>query len=225
MATQLHQGHRARLRERAAVYGINALEPHEQVELLLFNCLRRRNVNPLAHRLIDRFGSLAGICAASEKALLEVEGVGRKTAQFLRDIPVTSEIYLAAMPTRAKAYTRADIEALLVTRLSGAKEEQLMLLCFNGRMELIAAKTVARGTPASVGASARSIVGDAMQSGAVAAVLGHSHPGGHPLPSDEDRYFTRHVSDALAGVDVRLIEHYIVADGLIRPMLATEGEG
>ena len=76
MADNPHLGHRRRLKARAAAQGFAGLAPHEQVELLLCYAIPQGNVNPLAHRLIDRFGSLAGICTAPREDLLAIDGIG-----------------------------------------------------------------------------------------------------------------------------------------------------
>ena len=76
-----HDGHRKRMRERFMEQGLAGFAPHEMLELILFYGIPRANVNPLAHRLMDTFGSLHGVLEADAKDLARVEGIGESTAQ------------------------------------------------------------------------------------------------------------------------------------------------
>jgi DNA repair protein RadC len=87
----VHEGHRARLKRRFETEGLDGFQPHEALELLLFQTVARRDVNPLAHRLIERFGSLNGVLTAGEDALFAVPGVGARTAALLAFLPAFFE--------------------------------------------------------------------------------------------------------------------------------------
>ena len=78
-----HGGHRARMRQRVQTKGFEGLEPHEIIEFLLFYAIPRQDVNELAHRLIDRFGSVRGVLEAELPDLEAVPGVGARTARWL----------------------------------------------------------------------------------------------------------------------------------------------
>lgn len=84
---QLHAGHRSRVRRRFLATGLNSFQDHEVLELLLFYAVPRRDVNEMAHMLINRFGSLQGVLDAPEEALQDIPGVGPKIAHFLSIIP------------------------------------------------------------------------------------------------------------------------------------------
>ena len=79
-----HDGHRSRMRERFRREGLNGFADHEALELMLFYAIPQRNVNPLAHALLERFGSFHGVLEASEEELCRVEGVGEYAATLLR---------------------------------------------------------------------------------------------------------------------------------------------
>ena len=78
-----HAGHRQRMRERFLCGGLDGFADHEVLELMLFYAIPQRNVNPLAHRLLERFGTLHAVLEASVADLMKVEGVGRHTALLL----------------------------------------------------------------------------------------------------------------------------------------------
>ena len=82
----LHSGHRQRMFQRFMESGFDGYQPHEILEVLLFEVQPRRNTNELAHRLLDRFGSLRGVLCADRDALMQVRGVGRVTADYITSI-------------------------------------------------------------------------------------------------------------------------------------------
>jgi len=81
----LHENHRQRLRRRYETAGLETFEDHVILELLLFEALPRVDTNPIAHRLLDRFGSLDGVFSASEEELCQVKGVGPAAASVIAD--------------------------------------------------------------------------------------------------------------------------------------------
>ena len=88
----VHAGHRQRLRERFLRGGPDDLAAHELLELLLGYAMPRVDVNPLAHRLIERFGSLSGVTEASVEELMSVSGVGEYTACLIRLLPLCAGV-------------------------------------------------------------------------------------------------------------------------------------
>ena len=83
----VHDGHRDRMRKRFLKNELNGFADHEALELLLYYAIPRGDVNPLAHALMDRFGSLSGVFSAPVELLAQVKGVGTQTAVLLRLVP------------------------------------------------------------------------------------------------------------------------------------------
>ena len=79
----IHKGHRQRMLKRYLEHGIDSFEDHELLEIFLFSAYTRRNTNDIAHRLIERFGSLEGVMHADYDALCEVDDVGPTAAGLL----------------------------------------------------------------------------------------------------------------------------------------------
>ncbi len=95
----IHTGHRARMRSRLYETGLDGFQPHEVLELLLYCVIPKRDVNPLAHALLDRFGSVGAVLAASPEELTRVPGVGMQTAEFFSALSALPDAYLAS-PSR-----------------------------------------------------------------------------------------------------------------------------
>ena len=79
----IHKNHRKRLRERFEREGADSFELHELLELFLFDAIPRVNTNPIAHRLLDRFGDLDGVFSASKEELMSVKGIGERAAEYI----------------------------------------------------------------------------------------------------------------------------------------------
>lgn len=92
-STGIHQGHRERLRARFLAEGLDGFEDHQVIELLLFHVIPRADTNPIAHKLMRRFGSLSAVLEADPKDLTSVEGMGDKAAAFLSLIPKITRRY------------------------------------------------------------------------------------------------------------------------------------
>ncbi len=88
-----HEGHRQRMRARVEQYGLESLAPHEALEYLLYITNARRDTNGIAHALLERFGSFAGVLEASEEELCRVPGVGPASARMLHLLPEVSRYY------------------------------------------------------------------------------------------------------------------------------------
>ena len=90
----LHEGHRKRMKERFIKSGLDDFAPHNILELLLFYSIPRGDTNPVAHRLIDTFGSLSGVFDATPEELAKVDGVGENSAILISMIPQIARKYL-----------------------------------------------------------------------------------------------------------------------------------
>ena len=90
----IHEGHRERLKKRFLEHGLESFEDYSVLELLLFYALPRSDVNPIAHALINKFGSLAAVFDAPVEELTHVPGIGINAAEYIKLIPQVSRRYL-----------------------------------------------------------------------------------------------------------------------------------
>ncbi len=109
-SSDIHKGHRSRLRERAMREGLDSFDPHQVLELLLFYAIPRQDVSEIAHSLIHKFGSVKGVLGASVEELSEIKGVGVRVAEWLCSIGELIESYcdlLNEKPLRIHNYRQA----------------------------------------------------------------------------------------------------------------------
>ncbi len=129
----VHDGHRERLRERFINHGLDSFNEIEALELLLFYAIPRRDTNPLAHALLDRFGGLDGVFSATEQELCDVPGISTGTACLLRMIPQImrkSEVERASRVVEINSIK--DAADYLIPRFRYERDELLILLCLDG---------------------------------------------------------------------------------------------
>lgn len=206
-----HEGHRARLRERYAQTGFDGFADHEVLELLLTYCIPRRDTNPLAHRLIERFGSLHGVMCADQEELKRVDGMGENSAAFVSMLlPLLRKVELNGEDERLLLDTYGKLKEYCRKLFIGEKQEVLYLICLDPSLHLIRPVLLSRGTVDGIAATARLVAGEAMKWNASGAVLTHNHPSGNPSPSQEDIRFTEDVRRALNALDITLHDHIIV---------------
>ena len=209
----VHDGHRARKKEQFRIHGLDAFADHEALELLLFYAIPRVDTNPIAHRLIERFGSLDGVLSAPPEELEKVEGVGESAATLLSLIlPLVRRSRTTAAKPPVIIGTTQDAGNYFVDLFFGMREERLYEACLDAKGKLLRCAKVADGSVDAVSVNIRVIVENALKCGASAVVLSHNHPSGVALPSADDNATTLAVYDALRTVDIRLLDHIIVAD-------------
>ncbi|MDR3085540.1 MAG: hypothetical protein LBU47_04405, partial [Christensenellaceae bacterium] len=127
-----HEGHRARLRDRAAHEGIQGFSSHEVLELLLFYSIPRSDTNELAHRLIDRFGSLSSVLDADFEDLRSVPGVGSSTALFLSHLRDVLALYMRdRFGERPLLSTATAAGNYCVHLFTSQRNESMAVLCLD----------------------------------------------------------------------------------------------
>ena len=215
---RLHEGHRKRVRKKFLINGLDQFESHDILEFILFYAHARGDTNDLAHRLLQQFGSIAGVLDAPYEALLKEEGVGEVTAVFLKMIPQFCRIYYdekanTGKDKKRKIYSFEEAKEVLSTKYIGRENEVVMLILLDSQNRMLYCDVVEKGSINSVPIYIRKIVSLALQYHAVSAIISHNHPSGNPLPSPGDLSVTKEIYHALKAVQVTLVDHIIFADG------------
>ncbi len=209
----VHDGHRQRLRDRFLREGLDHFTDIQALELALFYCIQRRDTNPVAHALLDRFGSLSQVLEAPVEDLAQVPGMGQGAAVYLHMIRELGRFYLVDRSTKVKVLDTVELcGEYLYPFFFGKKLETVYLLCMDAKCKVLGCREIGEGSVNSADISLRKIVHAALAANASSVVLAHNHPSGLAVPSQEDVDTTYKVAEALERVDVALVDHIIVAD-------------
>lgn len=209
----MHDGHRKRLRQRFLEEGLDRFTDVQVLELLLFYCIARQDTNPIAHRLLEHFGSLSRVLEAPVAELCKVEGVGENTAIFLRLVTQAGSFYLKDRAAKTKVLpTLESCAQFLQPYFYGQNVETVYLLCLDAKCKLLCCKKMSQGNVNSTEISIRKIVETALSANASSVLLAHNHPGGIAIPSYADIRTTLNVASALQAVDVHFIDHLVICD-------------
>ena len=210
----IHDGHRERMKKRFLEEGLDSFTQIQALELLLCYCIPQKDTNPLAHALLDRFGSLSQVLEAPVEELRKVPGVGEHTATFLHLITEAGRFYLVNRSSQEKILPSLESCAeYMLPFFFGRKVETVFLLCLDAKCKVLCCKEIGEGSVNAAGISVRRVVETALNAGATTVVLAHNHPSGLALPSAEDIQTTRRVAMALSAVEIHLADHIVVADG------------
>ncbi|MBD5117649.1 MAG: DNA repair protein RadC [Clostridiales bacterium] len=212
--SSIHDGHRRGMKEQFLTQGLSGMRDHQILELLLFYAVPRRDVNPLAHRLVEHFGSLAGVFHATYDQLLEVEGVGPNIATLLLLVPAASARYLEESASIDGQIVAAwQLRELLTPLFFGQRDEVAYLVCMDGKNKVLATRKLGEGVVDSVPIAARKVLEAALGCNASRVVLAHNHVSGVALWSQADLDTTLRLKRLLAEADIVLVDHVILAGG------------
>ena len=209
-----HTGHRQRMKAEFLARGIEGWPDHRVLELLLFYSIPQGDVNGLAHELIERFGSLAGVLDASVDELYKVKGVGEHTAVLLRMLPALLGRYQASR-TRLNDIVNSADDAYpwLEPYFFGARNEMVYVLCLDGKRQVLGVRKVAEGSIQMAEMNARRIAEEAMGLRAARIYVAHNHVSNLAIPSQADWLTTDTLRGALRPIGIELIDHLVFVDG------------
>ena len=209
----IHDGHRQRLKERFRSEGLDNFDELQVLELLLFYCIPRQDTNPIAHRLLDHFGSLAQVLEAPVGELEKIPGLGPNAAMFLHLVRDAGRYYQVNRSRQEKILTTTEkCGDYLASFFVGRRNETVFLLCLDAKCKVLCCKEIGEGSVNSAGVPVRRIVETALGVNATTVILAHNHPSGLALPSAEDIQTTYRVSAALEAVEIILVDHIIVTN-------------
>ncbi len=209
----MHKGHRGRLKKKFLKYGADSLETHELLELLLYYGIPQKDTNELAHTLINIFGSLPQVFDAPVSSLLKVTGIGESTAILIRLVSKLSRVYAEKnYKTNSRRPTKTQIEKIILNKFIGRIKEHVVLALFDAKRNLVFCDVISQGSFGSTEFHIREIIELALKFNATKAIIAHNHPSGIALPSREDVETTIELKNALKLIEVKLVDHIIVAE-------------
>jgi DNA repair protein RadC len=201
-------------REKMASGGIDSLNDVELLAILLGTGAARLTVVELAESLLDTFGGLRGLLQARRVTLEQQQGLGpAKTAKLLAVLEL-SRRYLDEMLMRGDPLESPEVtEQYLKTALRDCGNEVFACLFLDTRHRVIAFEELFHGTIDGATVYPRVVAEKALRHGAAALIVAHNHPSGVSEPSLADQAITRRLKDALALLDIRLLDHFVVGEG------------
>ncbi|HLU14040.1 MAG TPA: DNA repair protein RadC [Arenimonas sp.] len=203
-----------RPRERLLAAGPGVLTDAELLALFLGSGLSGMTAVDLARRLLDEAGGLRGLLDRPPARLARLSGLGPARAALLAAALELGNRHLAQGLARGEALTDPGRAGqYLARRLRALPYEVFACLFLDTRHRVVAFEELFRGTLDGTEVHPREVVQRCLAHHAAAVILGHNHPSGSPEPSAADRAVTARLRQALALVDVRLLDHFIIGDG------------
>lgn len=210
MKNAVHDGHRERMRQRIEQNGAATLQSHELLEYILYSFVPRKDTNEIAHALIDKFGSFAGVLNADAQHLAEIKGMTRNAALFLSNMPSMFRRYsVDTESVKLSLKGRGKAREFMRRQLYGATVEQVVAAALDAQDNVIKYEILAAGTGDGVAVSVRSVVDFALKYKASGILLAHNHPSGSVKPSQQDLMITREIAWTLNSVGTVLQDHFI----------------
>jgi DNA repair protein RadC len=203
-----------RPRERLLKQGAAALSDAELVAIFLRVGVKGKSAVDLARDLVAQFGSLNGLFSANEKDLCAVHGMGQaKYVQLQAVLEMAKRALVEDIKlTDALASPKAVRDYLKLT-LARLPREVFVAVFLTSQNRVIEVEEIFRGTLTQTSVYPREIVKLALAHNAASVIFAHNHPSGEPHPSQADRALTKTLAEALALIDVRVLDHFIVAPG------------
>ena len=201
----------ARPREKLLARGPSALSDVELLALLLRTGIRGKHVVQLAQELLEHFGGMAGLLHTSAEALKQIKGLGpAKRAEVLAVLELARRALTQRLQEKTLMENPQAVREYLQLQLGGRQHEVFAVLFLDTQNRLVALEELFRGTLTQTSVYPREVVLRALHHHAAAVVLAHNHPSGTALPSRADEALTSTLKSALALVDVKVLDHFIV---------------
>lgn len=212
-----------RPRERLLAHGPGALSDAELLAIYLRVGVRGKSAVDLARDLLQRFdGRLGTLAEASLGELASVSGIGMaKAAQLKASFELARRALSEEMSARDMFVSPGQVRDWLRLKLSSRPQEIFMVLWLDAQNRLLKAEELFTGTLTQTSVYPREVVKAALAHNAAAAILAHNHPSGVAEPSKADELLTQSLKAALAMVDVKVLDHFIVA-GNTQPLSFAE---
>lgn len=207
-----HSGHRQRLKSKFIEKGLDVFDEHQVLEMLLFYAIPRKDTNPLAHRLLQRYGCFGKVCDAPIDELQKDFGLSQSAAVLLKMQSGLARLYTESKISDNNFIDEESMGEMFRCKFIGRTSEAVAMVLADAKGRMIYSDIIATGSINSTEMPLRKMVDLAIRHNAKSVYIAHNHPSGSLLPSRQDLDTTMTISDTLCSVGVRLIDHYIVTD-------------
>ena len=180
--------------------------------MCLFYAIPRKDTNALAHRLLDRYLTVAGVCDAPVDELMREFSLSQSCAVFLKMLPEFARVYKESKTENHNVIELEHLGEMFIDKFIGRTNEAVALMLGDAKGRMIFFDIIAKGSLNSSDVPLRKIVDLALRHNAKTAFLGHNHPSGSALPSQSDLNSTKIIRRTLDSIGVNLVDHYIVTE-------------
>ena len=204
-----------RPRERLLAHGPQTLSDAELLALFLRTGTTGMPVMALARHLIEEFSGLRGLLTASRRQFCDVKGLGTaKYAQVQAAMEMARRVMDEPLRQGDPLRSPEDTRRFLTSRLGTYPHEVFAGLFLDNRHRVIQYRELFRGTIDGAAVYPREVVRQALEDNAAAVIFAHNHPSGSTEPSQADKAMTKRLKSALELVDVRVLDHFIIGEGI-----------
>ena len=209
----VHQGHRERVKQRFLKHNLDVFEEHQILELLLFYGLPRADTNPIAHELLDRFGTISGVCDAPIEELTRTKGITQNVAILLKLIPQLSRHYINTQTSdKERIYDTNSAMRIISPQFIGRKNEMVVLVLMDSKNRVLYCGVVTEGNVNTVPLYIRKIITLAATYNAAEAIIAHNHPSGNVKPSANDVKCCRTIVALQDMIGIKMNDFIIVGE-------------
>ena len=200
-----------RPRERLLTEGAENLASEDLLAVLLRTGVRGKTAVDLGKELLARYGSITRLLSAGHE-LLEIKGLGlAKTAQFAAAIELARRAMGEELKQRKGLTSPGAVRDYLRVALGHRQQEVFVCIWLDAQHRVLGIEDVSKGTLTQTSVYPREIVKKALARNAAAVIFAHNHPSGVAQPSQSDELLTRNLKEALALVEVKVLDHFIIA--------------
>ena len=213
MKKNIHQGHRSRVRDRVRKEGLENFQEYQVLEYALSFVIPYKDTNPIAHELIDVFGSISGVLEADIDDLCKVKGISDVSAHFLTSIIKIYHFYEKSKVNKIGSI-KSPMEAYEYVKklFVGKTNEALYLISLSPNNKIVKTEKLIEGTVGQAKVAIRQITDMISRNKVNDVIVAHNHPNGLANPSDDDDKFTRAMVTSLAINDCHLMDHIIIGE-------------
>lgn len=208
-SNNIHKAHRSRLKKQFVDNGIDAMTDIQKLEMLLFYAIPLKDTNPLAHKLINEFGSLSDVLSASYNELIKVEGVKENSATLIRFFG--SMLNYCSRPISEDMLTSSSKAKNFITKyFKHVAVEQFYVFCLTKSNTVKKAFLINSGSTGEVNVEIRNITEKALETNCNRMIIAHNHPVGRAVMSEQDCRFTYSLLCSCVLNNIELLDHVIV---------------
>ena len=208
-----HSGHRKRIKTKVKKFGLKNLEEHEVMEVLLNYCIPRKDTNPLAHKLIQQFGSVANVLDAKPKSLMAISGLGETSAKKLSTFKQILEAYVNSKFTNIKRIKNInDLFSFAKGKFMLEDRECFVLVGLDNTYKITSTETITLNKSCVVKVEEQKIIEFIHKNSIEVLLVLHNHPHGTCRPSLDDIDNSKTLTKICVANYIRLYDHIIYSN-------------